>query len=321
MVEPRLRILIAIRFIKICVISAVLILQTGTANAQTPDMGQGRFLEYEHIAVAGLPEQRLTIWLPPGYDDGDRSYPVLYMHDGHNLFDPVKSNFNKVWAADKAMIMAAAKGQVEPHIIVGLWPPGDDRYRQYLPKTVYDIANSRIKAGMDRLAAGPVVSDIYLRWITDTLKPWLDTNFRTKTGAEFTAMAGSSMGGLMSCYAFFERPDIFGRAACVSTHWPLIEPGETGQVDLEALALWDEWLKERQGNAKGRRLWMDHGTATLDAHYPPYQAAINQMIANGGWKKDQDFKSKSYPGAEHEENAWAARLPEIFGWLLRKTEE
>ncbi|MFN5778188.1 MAG: alpha/beta hydrolase-fold protein, partial [Novosphingobium sp.] len=91
----------------------------------------GRFLEYEHVAAAGLPEQRLTIWLPPGYDKGAKRYPVLYMHDGHNLFDPAKSNSNKVWAADKAMLAAMRSGQVEPHIIVGVWAPGRDRYRQY----------------------------------------------------------------------------------------------------------------------------------------------------------------------------------------------
>lgn len=316
MINLKAGILAVAKFCQTGIFTLLLVLQSGSAFAEGPAAGQGRFLEYEHISVTGLPEQRLSIWLPPGYDDGDRSYPVLYMHDGHNLFDPAKSNFNKVWAADKAMMAAAATGQVEPHIIVGLWPPGDDRYRQYLPKSVYDMADPEMKAGMDRLAAGPVVSDIYLHWITDTLKPWLDQNFRTRTGPESTAMAGSSMGGLMSCYAFFERPDIFGRAACVSTHWPLIEPGEVGQVNADALALWNKWLKERQGNTEGRRLWMDHGTATLDAHYPPYQAAIDEMIANGGWKKDQDFESKSYPGAEHEENAWAARLPEIFEWLL-----
>lgn len=91
--------------------------------------GPGRLLEYDRVAAQGLPEQRLTIWLPPGYDASDKRYPVLYMHDGHNLFDVTKSNFNKIWAADKAMLAAAASGKVEPHIIIGIWAPGNDRYR------------------------------------------------------------------------------------------------------------------------------------------------------------------------------------------------
>jgi hypothetical protein len=82
----------------------------------------GRFLEYEKVAAAGLPDQRLTIWLPPGYGKGSKRYPVLYMHDGHNLFDPAKSNFNKVWAADRAMLVAIKTGKIEPHIIVGPLP-------------------------------------------------------------------------------------------------------------------------------------------------------------------------------------------------------
>jgi predicted alpha/beta superfamily hydrolase len=110
---------------------------------------RGRFLEYEHVAATGLPEQRLTIWLPPGYDRGNRRYPVLYMHDGHNLFDPAKSNFNKVWAADKAMLTAMKGGKVAPHIIVGIWAPGKDRYRQYLPQSLYQASSGAPRAAMD----------------------------------------------------------------------------------------------------------------------------------------------------------------------------
>jgi len=81
----------------------------------------GRLIEYDRVPAAGLPDQRLSIWLPPGYDAGAGRYPVLYMHDGHNLFDLKHSNFNKIWAADKAMLAAVASGAVEPHIIIGIW--------------------------------------------------------------------------------------------------------------------------------------------------------------------------------------------------------
>ncbi|WP_212743015.1 hypothetical protein [Sphingopyxis sp. 2PD] len=62
---------------------------------------RGRLLQYDHVFAAGLPEQRLTIWLPPGYDKGVRRYPVVYMHDGHNLFDRASSNFGKIWEAER----------------------------------------------------------------------------------------------------------------------------------------------------------------------------------------------------------------------------
>jgi len=278
----------------------------------------GRFLEYEHVAATGLPEQRLTIWLPPGYDRGNRRYPVLYMHDGHNLFDPAKSNFNKVWAADKAMLAAMKSGKVAPHIIVGIWAPGKDRYRQYLPQSLYQASSGAPRAAMDAMIGGPVVSEAYLNWLAGPLKQWVDTSFRTRAGRDDTAIMGSSMGGLMSCYAFLERPQTYGRAGCVSSHWPAADPRAVGEANPELIALWDGWFAARLGQPDGRRVWMDHGTATLDAFYAPYQQAIDARMTASGWQRGRDWESKVYQGAEHEENAWARRLPEVFGWLLRK---
>jgi len=150
---------------------------------------QGRFIEYRDVAAEGLPAQRLSIWLPPGYDGSDRRYPVLYMHDGHNLFDVKNSNFNKIWAADRAMREAMASGNVEPHIIVGIWALGPDRYRQYLPRSAYDAAPPALKAQMDTTAGGgEIISDRYLAWIAGPLKSWVDTSFRTRPGRDNTAI-------------------------------------------------------------------------------------------------------------------------------------
>ncbi|WP_379922333.1 alpha/beta hydrolase [Erythrobacter sp. R86502] len=279
---------------------------------------EGRLIGYERIAAAGLPDQRLTIWLPPGYDAGARRYPVVYMHDGHNLFDLSQSNFNKIWAADKAMLAVVESGTVEPHIIVGIWAPGADRYRQYLPRSAYDAARKGLRAQMDAAAKGPVVSDRYLAWIAGPLKAWVDSSFRTRPGRDDTAIVGSSMGGLMSCYAFLERPEVFGRAGCVSSHWPAVDPQAVADGDSALASLWDEWFAARLGEPAGRRVWFDHGTATLDAYYAPYQNVVDARMTAAGWQKGRDWESRVYDGAEHEENAWAARLPEIFGWLLAK---
>lgn len=276
----------------------------------------GHFVDRGPFAVEGLPDQRLTIWLPPGYDDSQRRYPVLYMHDGHNLFDPAVSNFNKVWAADKAMLEAVRSGMVKPHIIVGIWPPGDDRYRQYLPAFAPEIASGDLARGIENLAGGPVASRRYLDWIVDELKPQIDAEYRTLAGPMDTAIVGSSMGGIMSCWAIVERPDIFGRAGCVSSHWPLIMPEEADQLRDDVLNVWSAYFAANLGEPDGRRIWMDHGTATLDQFYPPYQAAIDEYFSAAGWIEGEDFRSEEYDGAEHEENAWAARLPELFVWLL-----
>lgn len=294
---------------------AVGVLWTPILKARPAD-DSGRLLEYERVAAASLPEQRLTIWLPPGYDEGVKRYPVLYMHDGHNLFDPKKSNFDKVWAADKAILMAVADSGIEPHIIVGIWAPGADRYRQYLPRDIYENASPALRSKMDNMAQGPIVSEAYLAWIAGPLKDWVDKSFRTLSGRNDTAIVGSSMGGLMSCYAFMERPDIFGRAACISSHWPAIDPRAVEGVDPELLKVLDSWFANKLGKPNGRKLWLDHGTATLDAYYAPYQQVVDARVYALDWKKGEDWESRVYSGAEHEENAWAARLPEIFGWLL-----
>ncbi|NBB23690.1 hypothetical protein GVM20_00945 [Porphyrobacter sp. SLTP] len=295
-------------------IAAVLALLGLTAPVLAQE--QGRLIEYERIAAQGLPDQRLTIWLPPGYNSSDRRYPVLYMHDGHNLFDVTKSNFNKIWAADTAMLAATASGTVEPHIIIGIWAPGPDRYRQYLPRSAYDAAPPVVRAQMDAAAGGEIVSDRYLAWIAGPLKSWVDASFRTRPGRDDTAIMGSSMGGLMSCYAFLEAPEVFGKAGCVSSHWPAVDPRSVEGESDAVKALWDAWFAARLGPPDGRRVWLDHGTATLDQYYAPYQQVVVARFAAAGWQKGRDWESKVYPGAEHEENAWAARLPEVFGWLL-----
>ncbi|MGB3167531.1 MAG: alpha/beta hydrolase-fold protein [Alteraurantiacibacter sp.] len=290
----------------------------GCASVPPAAESPARFVEIERMAADGLPDQRLTIWLPPGYDGSDSRYPVLYMHDGHNLFDPAVSNFQKVWAADKAMLEAAASGAVEPHIIVGIWAPGEDRYRQYLPAFAPGKAEGAVAEDIAELAGGPIISQHYLDWITGFLKPTIDARYRTRTGPADTAIAGSSMGGINSCWAIMERPDIFGRAACVSSHWPLIMPEEEDRQRGQVLGMWAAYIADKLGEPAGRRIWMDHGTATLDAFYPPYQAAVDADFRAAGWVEGRDFRSEQYDGAEHEENAWAARLPEILVWLLAR---
>lgn len=298
------------------VAALVTLVALALASAACAKTDRGRLVEIEQMAAPGLPVQRLTIWLPPGYDRSTRRYGVVYMHDGHNLFDPAKSNYNKIWAADRVMLAAMRKG-IEPRIIVGIWAPGRDRYRQYLPRDIYDAASPTLRAQMDTMAGGPVVSDRYIAWLAGPLKSWVDRTYRTRPERNRTAIMGSSMGGLVSCYAFMRYQAIYGQAGCVSSHWPAVDPRDLGGVSPELLGLWDKWFAARLGAPEGRRLWLDHGTATLDQYYAPYQQVVDQRIAASGWQRGRDWQSKVYEGAEHDENAWTARLPEMFGFLLR----
>ena len=276
----------------------------------------GRFVTIDAAPSVNIVPPLVTIWLPPGYDAGKRRYGVVYMHDGQNLFDRKRSGVDKVWAADTAVLRLVAAGKIAPVIIVGIDEPGPARYRQYFPQALYANAPPAVRSDIESNAKGPLTGDAYLRFLTEELKPLIDRTYRTRRDAAHTAVVGSSMGGLMSCYAFIERPKVFGRAGCVSTHWPLtfglmLLPGD------ERPALWKAYLAQHLGKPSGRRLRMDHGDKTLDAAYPAWQPLIDEDVAALGWKKGRDFESRVYLGAAHEENAWAARLDEIFGWLLR----
>lgn len=294
---------------------AILLMLVGLSAAQAQDAG--RFDEMQVTASGEMPKTGVTIWLPPGYGAGKQRYPVVYMHDAQNLFFPERSNFNKVWAADKSALRLIAAKTVSPFIIVGINQPGEARYAQYFPQGLYQAASPLMRAEIERIAKRPIYGDAYLRWLTGTLKPMIDLAYRTKKDRNNTAIVGSSMGALISCYAFTRYPKIFGRAACVSTHWPLGDPEAMAPYKLEALKLWSDEFARGLGKPQTRRLWMDHGDQTLDAYYPPYQTEITRNIERLGWRKDTDFAARSYPGTPHEENAWAARLDDVFGWTLK----
>lgn len=292
--------------------SLLLALLSWLLVAAAPD--EGRFVEFD-APSSNVAPTHITVWLPPGYDAGKRRYPVVYMHDGQNLFFRKRSNFDKVWAADKSALRLIAAKKVAPFIIVGIDQPGVARYRQYFPQRLRADAPPAVGKAIDRAAGGPLTGDGYLRFLTEELKPRVDREYRTLPDPRHTAVVGSSMGGLISCYAIIERPDIFGGGGCVSTHWPLAEPKEFGVEEVSAL--WSRYLDAKLGKPAGRRIWMDHGDKTLDAFYPPYQARITADFKRLGWREGRDFVARAYPGAEHEENAWAARMDDIFGWLMR----
>lgn len=280
-----------------------------------PASAQGRFVEFDQPADIG--KVHVTVWLPPGYDkEPKRRYPVLYMHDGQNVFFPKRSNFNKVWAADKAALKLINSRKVAPFMIVAVDHPGPSRFLRYFPTRV---ASPQMRQGTEAFAKGKLGGDDYLSFLGDTLKPVVDARYRTRPQPRYTAVAGSSMGGLISLYALTERADIFGKAAAVSTHSPLIDPELLQKQPMMAAGVkadWKRYLSTRLGAPQGRKLWMDHGTKTLDAFYAPYQAVLDDNVAAAGWVRGKDFESRVFDGTAHEENAWAARLPEVLGWLL-----
>lgn len=278
----------------------------------------GRFVDLGSLRSVYIAPTKVVIWLPPGYDTNRQRYGVVYMHDGQNLFDPKRSNFNKVWAADKSALRLIAAKKTGPFIIVGIDQPGIDRGRQYFPKPMLNLVSlpvrQKLKAQSDNK---PVISEEYLKFIVTELKPRIDRDYRTKPDRKHTAIAGSSMGGLISIYAITLYPKIFGHAGAVSTHFPLGDPNWSNEERGDIMSAWRRYVSEQLGKPKGRRIWFDHGTETLDAFYQPYQENLDAALIAQGWRKGRDFSSKVFPGTPHEENAWAARLDEIFGWMLQ----
>lgn len=285
------------------------------AGAAAPPAG--RLFEHR-FATPTLGAVTVTVWTPPGHESTRTRRPVLYMHDGQNLFDPAVSGYGKVWHVDRA-VEASRLGAGAP-IVVGIWNAGAARFRTYLPAPIARRLPAAVTAGLAARIGGDVRSDAYLDFLTGMLKPAIDARYRTRPGRADTMVMGSSMGGLISLYAMLRHPGVFGAAGCLSTHWPLFIPEDGSDAPFRAavIAGWTGWLSNALGAPAGRRIWFDHGTATLDSLYRPYQAAVDALLPRLGWRQGRDFVSRTYPGAAHEEGAWAARVRDPIDWLLRQ---
>ena len=265
----------------------------------------GTTVGWAQVPSAHVPARDVDIWLPPGYgEDPDTRYPVLYMHDGQNLFDPALSYTGVDWGVDEAMTRLIAAGRVAPAIVVGIWNT-PARFPEYMPRKPVPPQGLDFGPGNGPpLPVERIASDAYLRFIVEELKPRIDATFRTKPGRDDTAIAGSSMGGLISIYAAAEYPEVFGRVGAVSTHWPA---GDGLVVD---------WLADRLPDPATHRLWFDHGTATLDARYAPYQQRMDALLREAGYVEGGNWVTRVYEGAEHNEAAWRARIDDVLVFLL-----
>jgi predicted alpha/beta superfamily hydrolase len=236
-------------------------------------------------------DRDVLVWVPPGYDEGSHegSYPVLYMHDGQNLFEP-ETAFQKGehWRVGETATELIEQGRIEPLIIVGIYNTGDARIDEYTP------------TGDRKLGGGH--ADDYGRMIVEELKPIIDGTYRTQVDSAHTGVAGSSLGGLVSLHMGFTHPKVFSKIAALSPSvwW-----------DRKAI------LKTvRQARSKPKlRLWVDMGTAEgqrgLDDARLLKAALIGLGFSEGG-----DLHYAEYEGATHSELAWAERVGPMLEWLF-----
>ena len=290
----------------------------GPALAEAPS--QGRLVEHPAMASAHIQPRGVTVWLPPGYDaNPGRRWPVLYMHDGQNLFDGSRAAYGSEWAVDEHVARLQQSGQIRAPIVVGVHNT-PLRLREYVPADLIRALPDDIRADVQAIYGGEPLSDGYLRFLVQELKPFIDRTYRTRPGRADTAIMGSSMGGLISLYALMRYPRIFGGAGCVSTHWPL---KVDGLDDPAALAPWRERLvaawtgvvREGLPPPGDHHLYFDRGDETLDAFYAEFQTRIDETIRAAGWGPDR-FRSLVFPGAEHNEKSWNARLDVPLTFLL-----
>ncbi|MEL6569735.1 MAG: glycoside hydrolase family 97 catalytic domain-containing protein, partial [Pseudomonadota bacterium] len=189
-----------------------------TAQSQAPaettmQMPSGATL----VKVSGFPSanvaaREMQVWLPKGYGETDQGYRVLYLHDGQNLFEDERAYTGTSWGVDETLSRLIERGDVEPTIVVALENTWETRWQEYAPEAFINALPEDTRAGIIETAGGAPFSDDYLQFLVEEVKPYIDANYRTRTGREDTAIAGSSMGGLISLYALSEYPDVFGAA-------------------------------------------------------------------------------------------------------------
>lgn len=283
----------------------------------------GELIYWRDVASPLLEHPRhVSIYLPPQYSaDAAARFPVIYAQDGQNLFDPRIANTGIDWGVDEAMQALVAEGAAEAAIVVGIWSTPARRF-EYAPAGVLARVSGEMRLAAseefpEQLRAG----DAYLRFIVEELKPRIDREFRTRPGREGTFLMGSSMGALISVYGMAEYPHVFGGAAGLSMHWP-VGVSERNFVEREQAwrpaiiaALADYFAAKRLDPAR-HRLWVDHGTGFLDHLYVPYQEAMLPVLNGAGYVNGQTLQARVYPGANHNETAWRARLHEPLAFLL-----
>jgi predicted alpha/beta superfamily hydrolase len=262
----------------------------------------GTLLRHAAMPSRNVAARNVDVWLPPTYGkDSTKRYPVLYMHDGQNVFDPATSYGGVDWAVDETMTRLIDSGKVREAIVVGVWN-SPKRREEYMPQRAVQGDVSFNVPGAEGARREDIFSDRYLAFLVEELKPFIDVTYRTLPGRADTYIMGSSMGGLVSQYAMSRYPDVYGGAGCVSTHWPA----------GDGIALED--FGAHLPDPATHKYYFDFGTATLDTSYEPYQRRADEMLRKAGYVEGRNWITRKFDGAEHSEKAWRLRvdLPLLF---------
>jgi predicted alpha/beta superfamily hydrolase len=235
-------------------------------------------------------ERDVLVYLPPGYEESDRRYPVLYLQDGQNVFDGATSFIEgKEWRADETAQGLILAGTIEPLIMVAIYNAGHDRLDEYTPTR-------------DLLIGKGGEANLYYQMLVEELMPVINKCYRTRLGPENTALGGSSMGGLLSLHLGLAHPELFGKVAALSPSvW------------------WDKRALLRQVNELVERppvrIWLDIGTEEGRIAIRQVRQLRNGLLVKG-WRLDLDLVYFEAKGGVHDENAWAERVAPCLSFLF-----
>jgi predicted alpha/beta superfamily hydrolase len=271
----------------------------GSPTIEVNVRGWGRTsIRYHHdFASQFLPHPRtISVWLPPGYDlNSERRFPVLYLHDGQNLFDPETAFAGNPWYADEVAEREVRSGRVMPLILVGV-ANSVDRLREYGPRSE------------DQNRAGDWSWD-YGRFVVEEIKPFIDASYRTLPGPEHTGVGGSSMGGLISLQLCKWYPEVFRNCAALSPSlwWDR-------EFFLHQLGADTKWMDRC-------RVWIDMGTRE-GASEAGMRAMVRrvsrlaQQFAHHGMREGEQFAFVQAEDGMHNEASWGARFDRVLQFLF-----
>ncbi|WP_181305480.1 alpha/beta hydrolase [Rufibacter sp. XAAS-G3-1] len=231
--------------------------------------------------------RRIWLYLPPNYATSDKKYPVLYMHDGQNLFDAFYSFGGAEWGVDESLNEQFESNGREV-IVVGIDNGGEERINEYSP-----WRNKKLGGGK---------GDAYVDFLVQTLKPYIDAHYRTLTDKEHTGVAGSSMGGLISFYAALKYPQVYGKAGVFSpAFWFAPE-------------IFDFAAKTKP--APDLKMFLLAG-AKESKQMVPDMARMRDVLVKQGLKPS-NLKYEVHEDGEHTEAYWQREFPRVFKWLFSR---
>ncbi len=283
-----------------------------------PYVSSGKIERIADFPSVNVAPRNVDVWLPDGCDSSAK-YAVIYMHDGQMLFDSTTTWNKQEWKVDEVVTKLIDEGRIMPCIIVGIWNNGDYRHTEYFPRAALNgLPEDEASEFTAKYLKNEALSDKYLKFIVDELKPYIDSHYSTYADASHTFTIGSSMGGLISLYAICEYPDVFGGAGCLSTHWPLIGgDSASNSTETPVVRSLRNYLAEHLPSQADHKICFDYGTATLDALYEPHQLLVDEIMASKGYNSE-NWMTRKYEGADHSELSWSKRLAIPLTFLLSK---